>query len=761
MSRTNEKLNILAELAFFFLAAVSIAAVALNIGLHTEPGKLLPAGLSMRNGEMSGNILRGIDLALEDIDLIRSGNAASETWRLLTFVHLDLFFYLALILPRAAARTILLFGYYARFGLCCASMYYFLSSHLKLRAFFSALLAVMYTFSSQIVFTAQFASVINMAAMIPAVMSAFDSYLQKRTWKSYVLVCLASFLLSVTGGFGIVTGIPAMILIGLLMCISLYSTFKMAFTSWLKLLGGLAGGLALSAVFVLPGLLSMKTDVNVAESFKNAKVTYTFFELIRGTFLLRSGSFYQNTAPLFYVGILTLVAVIAFALNERIPIRLKVAAAVIAVVIHITCCSSFVNETVSVFGAAPVLNSSKLICLETVIFFMAGIGLKNIKSLKRGDYIASCLIPLFFLVMSGNSTSGTSFASPILIATFLGIICESVLVYAAAKEKIPEKAKYAVLFAILAFIGVNTAFIMFNNTIQKKTAAEYFGVNHGNKSSGNLILDKDLEIPLLNSWDKYLLVPSDLSLYVSGDSVIDDINYLSVNNSGEMLFEEIFLNPSDKRELRPEGANTYFLNKGSNELSFSPFIMEPGERLFLYCNSANGAAVKTVSSETDSGRAFTGPFLSALKAGPGDVSLTLTIDSEGEDTCRVSVYKLNQSALDAFSSASGEIHSSGFFIDCKNAGGKCTLILPYSYDDFKITVNGAVCDTFDFCGKLATTIEKDDDDVMEVSIRHRTSGFVPGALVSAFAALCLIAIPVFQLYNKKKNVTGEGTDINA
>ena len=106
--------------------------------------------------------------------------------------------------------------------------------------------------------------------MIPAVMSAFDSYLQKRSWKGFVLVCLASFGLAVSGGFGIITGIPAMILISLFMCICLYSSFKMFITSWLKLLGGLAAGIALSMVIILPGLLSMKFDVNISESFKNS-----------------------------------------------------------------------------------------------------------------------------------------------------------------------------------------------------------------------------------------------------------------------------------------------------------------------------------------------------------------------------------------------------------------------------------------------------------------------------------------------------------
>ena len=132
MIKAKGKLEHLTGVAFCFLASVAIAFIALNVGLKTEPGQILPTGISMRSGEMSRNILRGIDLAVEDINLIHSGNSSSGIWRLLTFVHTDLFFYLALILPQAAAKTVLLTGYYIRFGLCCSAMYYFMSRHIKL-----------------------------------------------------------------------------------------------------------------------------------------------------------------------------------------------------------------------------------------------------------------------------------------------------------------------------------------------------------------------------------------------------------------------------------------------------------------------------------------------------------------------------------------------------------------------------------------------------------------------------------------------------
>ena len=191
-----------------------------------------------------------------------------------------------------------------------------------------------------------------------------------------------------------------MIFISLLMCLSLYRTFAMTITSWLKLLSGLVVGLILDMAFAIPGMAAMDISVNVEESFKNAKMTYKLFDLIRGSYFLRSGSISSVGIPVFYVGILTLVAVAAFALNEQIPVRIKVCAVAVLTVIHVTCSSSFVNETVSVFGIAPVVNSSKLIMLGTVIFFVAGIGLKNLKSLDRGGMMAAGIIPLFFLIVS-------------------------------------------------------------------------------------------------------------------------------------------------------------------------------------------------------------------------------------------------------------------------------------------------------------------------------------------------------------------------
>ena len=138
-------------------------------------------------------------------------------------------------------------GYFARFGLVAAAMYYFMSAHLKLTRMFSGLLGALYAFSTQIVFTAQLPEIMNMSFMLPVLMSAIDSYYKKRTWKSFSLVCIASFCLGATGGYGIMTGMPAIVFISLLMAFGLYNTSKMALSSWVKALGSIFTGLVMTA----------------------------------------------------------------------------------------------------------------------------------------------------------------------------------------------------------------------------------------------------------------------------------------------------------------------------------------------------------------------------------------------------------------------------------------------------------------------------------------------------------------------------------
>lgn len=762
MIDTKAKLRTADGVLFCFLAAMIAAILALNIGLLTEPEQILPKGLSMRSDLMNGNILRGIDLALEDIELIKAGVGSGDLWRLLTFVHLDVFFYLALIMPEIAAKTILTIGFYVRFGLACSAMYYFMSEHIKLNRLPSALLGAMYAFSSQLVLTAQFASVMDMAIMLPVLMSACDSYLQKRSWKNYVMVCACAFGLCASGGFGVITGLPAMIMISFLMCISLYQTITSVLFSWIKLVSGLIVGLILDMAFVIPGLMPMDFDVNVTESFKNAKVTYTLFDLIRGTFLLRSGGLSASATPVFYIGLFTISAIVLFALNERIPLRIKVASGIIAVIFHGMCCSSFVNETISVFGTAPLLTSSKLICLEIVLFFIAGIGLKNTKSVKRGEFIAAALIPLFFLVISNIDAAGTTLCSSIMVSTFIGVIVESAVLYAIATNKLPEIAKYVVLVLGFVFVCINATFLMFNNTITSSSAEEYFRGYQADEGSSELLFDRSFVLPAIGENDEYLFIPADLSGREASDSVIDDINYLSERATGEKLFQEVFVTIDEVSGLTTAGIDTYKLAEGRNKLSITPYLSSEGDRLFAYCDAKTGGQLRIDRDIGNSERAFVGPYITEIESDTVDFTLKFTVHSEKDEICHIAVYKLNEKAYDALRDMSGRANSSSFTVNNPQLSGTSTIVLPFGYSGSKIRVNGTSYETFSFCGKTAVTFDSSDGKDLNVAFENQETGLLPGILISVLAVLCLVAIPIIQRYNGKKNVvTSEGNDTNA
>ena len=67
-----------------------------------------------------------------------------------------------------------------------------------------------------------------------------------------------------------------------------------------------------------------------------------------------------------------------------------------------------------------------------------------------------------------------------------------------------------------------------------------------------------------------------------------------------------------------------------------------------------------------------------------------------------------------------------------------------------------------FCGKTAVSFDSSDGKDLNVAFENQETGLLPGILISALAVLCLVAIPIIQRYNGKKNgVTSEGNDTNA
>ena len=212
-----------------FLAAACAATIALNIGLSVSPGKILPVSISMRTGEMSENIIAGLKNAGNEVSAIKNGLSPADTWNLISDHNLDRFFLIALILPKSITQAVLTIGYFLRFGAAASLMYWFCCRHTGLRRLYSFLLGMMYALSAQVILTAQFAPVMNMVVIIPAALSAFDSYLRERTWKAFGLSCLACAMTAASGICGCLSGIPFLTVAALLLSVSLYSLKRKIF----------------------------------------------------------------------------------------------------------------------------------------------------------------------------------------------------------------------------------------------------------------------------------------------------------------------------------------------------------------------------------------------------------------------------------------------------------------------------------------------------------------------------------------------------
>ena len=88
-------------------------------------------------------------------------------------------------------------------------------------------------------------------------------------------------------------------------------------------------------------------------------------------------------------------------------------------------------------------------------------------------------------------------------------------------------------------------------------------------------------------------------------------------------------------------------------------------------------------------------------------------------------------------------------------------ILPYTFDDTKVKVNGSYCKTFEYAGRLCASFNYSGNGQMEVSVEQKANGILPGTILSVLAVLCLVAIPISQRYNEKKRRCAEGNNKNA
>ena len=744
-------------LVISFLAAACAATIALNIGQTISPGKILPTALSMRTGEMNENIIAGLTAAEENIASIKKGVGIIDAWKIISDGNFDLFFFIALILPGSLTKAVLTIGYFLRFGAASAAMYAFCCRHTGLRRLYSFLLGMMYSLSAQVILTAQFAPVMNMVILLPVALSCFDSYLRERTWKAFSLSCLACCLIAVSGEYGCLSGIPFLIVAALVLPIGLYIGKRKVFSAWLRLLVAIFSGVAMASFTVIPRFIGRVPSFDVVESFKTASMHYKLYDLLRHMFVAQSGGLETDMPPVFYIGMLTVEALILFWANFRIPTRVKVMSAIVMIIWY---------ASVSIFGETPTLTASRLICLEVFLFFYAAIALRNISGVSSGALYAAFLVPLAFVVFSGNFYGEIRLSTTINLGTAAALLICGLLIRRLTLKPAGKKLKTFIAALGALAVTVNASFIMFNNTVSSSdTGVVMLPVVDDEEVSDTVSSEEDYGLSVFSKEKRFLLLSEDIGAY-EPSGFTDGFNHLSSMAGFGDYFEECKLSLEYGDQAEKKQGDIHSVGVGFSSITYE---LECGtdERIFVYSGFDGNITIRNTNGDFEEETDVFGPTLVEINGSEGKHELAFFFDLDKEEEKPLTVMRMKKDVSGGLEKATCGMTGDAFSFRKADLpqkhSGPYALITSVTYDSsVKVTVNGKTCRTFNYLGLLGCVFDGGEGtEDYSVSIAKTIPGLSGGIALSAAVSLAIIAIPLIYKYsnnNIKKRKGAEETN---
>lgn len=750
-------------LVISFLAAACAATIALNIGQIISPGKILPTALSMRTGEMNENIIAGLTAAEENISSIKKGVGTIDAWKIISDGNFDLFFFIALILPGSLTKAVLTIGYFLRFGAASAAMYAFCCRHTGLRRLYSFLLGMMYSLSAQVILTAQFAPVMNMVILLPVALSCFDSYLRERTWKAFSLSCLACCLIAVSGEYGCLSGIPFLIVAALVLPVGLYIGKRKVFSAWLRLMAAIFSGVAMASFTVIPRFIGRVPSFDVVESFKTASMHYKLYDLLRHMFVAQSGGLETDMPPVFYIGMLTVEALILFWANFRIPTRVKVMSAIVMIVWYASVASTFVSGAVSIFGETPTLTASRLICLEVFLFFYAAIALRNISGVSSGALYAAFLVPLAFVVFSGNFYGEIRLSTTINLGTAAALLICGLLIRRLTLKPAGKKLKTFIAALGALAVTVNASFIMFNNTVSSSdTGVVMLPVVDETEVSDTVSSEEDYGLSVFSKEKRFLLLSEDIGAY-EPSGFTDGFNHLSSMAGFGDYFEECKLSLEYGDQAEKKQGDIHSVGVGFSSITYE---LECGtdERIFVYSGFDGNITIRNTNGDFEEETDVFGPTLVEINGSEGKHELAFFFDLDKEEEKPLTVMRMKKDVSGGLEKATRGMTGDAFSFRKADLpqkhSGPYALITSVTYDaSIKVAVNGRNCRTFDYLGLLGCVFDGGEGtEDYSVSIAKTIPGLSGGIALSAAVSLAIIAIPFIYKYSNNNIKRRKGAE---
>lgn len=753
-----------------FLAATMVATLVYNLSMLIVPGTFLPTSLTLRSSVTNTGIMDGISSSAEDAGTIAgflsgSGNiSGAGAWSLLSGNNFDLFFIVSIVFP-SAARVILTAGMFIRFGLACSFTYYLCCAHIGLGRTFSAILGFSYAFSAQLLLTAQFVSIGNLAVLLPCFMAVCDSFLRRRNVRTFAFLSVVSCLIISSGTCGRLSGIPFMIAASILISAGLYDSFRSIAAAFGICFSGILTGLVMSGFVLVPVLCGSRAAVDFPELIGDSKENYTMFDFFTRMFCLKSGNMSSVNPPLFYIGMITITALVIFFINSRIPFRVKITVSVLFVLYFVSCASSVARAVTALGLTRPAIVSSRLVCLGALLIFTAALSLRNLYSLKSFVFYAAAIIPVSFLIVSVNSSSDTTVSAQCRISSFIVLIAWAFVLKCYSEGRLGRKSNISLLVIYVTLIGINSFFVICNNDISSDSVNMAFENSDGNDDD-SVQIDPSFDLSVFSASDnlKYLLLSSDLSGFNGSTSYIDSVNAAGGAALAGNIFEKQEYTLTNCTGVMNNGMNNYSFPEGLGEIGLRVNVL-PDTRLYVFSGVDRPVTLSSDSLYFGDQKEYDGPFLSLVDT-VGEADIALEMNCEPGDSGDISVQLLNERNCDALNSVTGQAASNDFTFDYDDVpgweSGNKTIVfsLPYASDYF-VRVNGKKVRTFEFAGRLAAVVAVSEQTAeYEVSIDRTVPGIGAGIAATVLSLSFIVLLSAVNKVKRNKTQIGVGEKEN-
>lgn len=706
----------------------------------------IPAQLTLRFAKFDFGIFNGVK---HDIEFASDFSFSRGIREFLSF-HVDPFFLIATILPQSLAPKFLYFAYFLRFGLASLTMNRLLRKQMEFGAVFSCLLGVIYSLCAPVLMISSYSSLMDVIILIPLVLSSTvefykDNYSMKR---GIIFALLFGLTLIISGNYALLYVVPFVFCAITFLASCTSHKFSRTLVSLICILpyyvvSLLIGGIAIVNSFVASKMVVTK-DILATFDFR-ITIFDTLLRFFAGKPLI-SG----NLTPALYITIFVLITILAFLINSKIPLRIRVSFIVILILYHLSFASKAWYRLSILFQSTDIPSeisaNMRFACIAAILIFVSAISLRNMHLLSKRQ-VFGCTSSIIILLILSNSSAVTEVPSTFsLYFTALAAIISFLLL--SNINKLDSKTIVTVvlfgLFINLAFVlpisrykaSLDDDSIIFDNMVTESSYAYPF--------EELSFFEKDVE--------KYMVLRD---FTPDANNEIEKLNRIANSAGVRPVFEPL----SDCKSFFAGGrapminGNIAEEDKGKVEayvnVNLSPY--ELSRHLMIFSDHEGDIVLEITSGEDTSDVNYLSPVIAPIKT-PDTINFQAKFyslrGSLSNPNNYFDFYTYGDSELQAFEDAA--LPYDGEFVVPKTNDGTViyTVLTGRDYNDsIKVTVNGEEVTTMNIYGKLAFAANPNIDSVVKISTDN--SDLIVCFYIALFVVVCSIVI-VFVIYIKEK-----------